>query len=170
MATLVLTMIGDDKAGLVNAVAQVIARHGGNWERSEMAELAGKFAGIVLVVVPDQNRQAILDDLAPLQGLLEIHVHDAEQAPPAVPDVRTFTLDLIGGDRPGLVRQVTEVLAAHGVNIDSMRTETRDAPMSGGRLFEAHAVIEVPATADLGALRVALEKLANELMVDIDLA
>jgi glycine cleavage system regulatory protein len=65
------------------------------------------------------------------------------------------------------VRQITDVLTAHGVNIDRLHTETRDAPMSGGRLFEAHADLEVPPGADLGAVRVALEKLANELMVDI---
>ena len=58
MATLVLTLIGDDRAGLVNAVAEVVARHGGNWERSQMAELAGKFAGIVLVTVPDDSVDA----------------------------------------------------------------------------------------------------------------
>ena len=72
-------------------------------------------------------------------------------------------------DRPGIVREITDVLAAHAVNIDTLRTETRDAPMSGGRLFEAVATLEVPADADVGALRVALEKLANELMVDITL-
>ena len=50
MATLVLTVIGDDRAGLVNALADVVTAHGGNWERSQLAELAGKFAGIVLVL------------------------------------------------------------------------------------------------------------------------
>ena len=85
------------------------------------------------------------------------------------PGAQKFALDLIGTDRPGIVREITDVLAAHAVNIDTLRTETRDAPMSGGRLFEATAVLEVPADTDLGALRVALEKLANELMVDITL-
>ena len=45
MATLVLTVIGDDRAGLVNALAEAVTAHGGNWERSQLAELAGKFAG-----------------------------------------------------------------------------------------------------------------------------
>lgn len=171
MATLVLTVIGDDKAGLVNAVAQVVARHGGNWERSQMAELAGKFAGIVLVTVPDARRDALVTDLEPLHGMLDITAQAGEeQLEVSAAGAETFTLDLIGGDRPGIVREITDVLAAHGVNIDSLRTETRDAPMSGGRLFEASARLEVPQGADIGALRVALERLANELMVDIDLA
>ena len=159
MATLVLTLIGDDRSGLVNAVAEVVARHGGNWEQSQMAELAGKFAGIVLVIV---------SALQPLQGMLDITAQRGS-APVVVPEAQRFVLDLVGSDRPGIVREITEVLAAHGVNIDSLRTEASDAPMSGGRLFEAHAVLEMSPSTDLGALRVALERLADELMVDIDL-
>jgi glycine cleavage system regulatory protein len=170
MATLVLTVIGDDRAGLVNAVAEVVARHGGNWERSQMAELAGKFAGIVLVTVPDTSVDALVGALEPLHGMLEIHAQTgAVELDVIEPGAQRFVLDLIGTDRAGIVREITDVLAAHSVNIDTLRTETRDAPMSGGRLFEASAVLEVPAAADLGALRVALEKLANELMVDIAL-
>ncbi len=52
MTPLVLTLIGDDRAGLVSAVAGAVSEHGGNWDRSQMAELAGKFAGIVLVTIP----------------------------------------------------------------------------------------------------------------------
>jgi glycine cleavage system regulatory protein len=170
MATLVLTVIGDDRAGLVNAVAEVVAGHGGNWERSQMAELAGKFAGIVLVTVPDTSVDALVSALEPLHGMLEIHAQaGAVELDVIEPGAQRFALDLIGTDRPGIVREITDVLAAHSVNIDTLRTETRDAPMSGGRLFEASAVLEVPSRADLGALRVALEKLANELMVDISL-
>jgi glycine cleavage system regulatory protein len=168
MATLVLTVIGDDRSGLVNAVAEVVARHGGNWEQSQMAELAGKFAGIVLVTVPDSSSDGLIAALQPLTGLLDItaQVGDADVA---VPEPQRFVLDLVGADRPGIVRQITEVLAVHGVNIDRLRTEARDAPMSGGRLFEAHASLEMSAATDLGALRVALERLADELMVDIEL-
>ena len=168
MATLVLTVIGDDRAGLVNAVAEVVARHGGNWEQSQMAELAGKFAGIVLVTVPQESAADLVAALEPLQGMLDITAQEGA-APQPDPGVRRFALDLVGADRPGIVREITEVLAAHHVNIDRLRTEPRDAPMSGGRLFEAHAVLEVAPTTDLGALRVALERLADELMVDIEL-
>ena len=170
MATLVLTVIGDDRAGLVNAVAEVVARNGGNWERSQMAELAGKFAGIVLVTVPDQGVDVLVAALEPLHGMLDITAQaGSADIDEIAPGAQRFVLDLVGTDRPGIVREITDVLAAHAVNIDTLRTETREAPMSGGRLFEATAVLEVPADADLGALRVAIERLANELMVDITL-
>ncbi len=168
MATLVLTLIGDDRAGLVNAVADVITSHGGNWERSQMAELGGKFAGIVMVTVPDGRRDELVASLEPLQGLLDITV---QLAADTVDDrmTRRLELEIMGTDRPGIVHEITEVLTAHAVNIELLDAATRDAPMAGGTIFEATAELEVGETTDLDALRDALEALAHELMVEIEL-
>ena len=170
MATFILTVIGDDRPGLVSALSAPINAHGASWERSQMSRLAGKFAGIVLVTIPDDSVDGLVAALEPLHGMLDITAQaGAVELEVIAPGARRFALDLVGTDRPGIVREITDVLAAHSVNIDTLRTETRDAPMSGGRLFEAVATLEVPASTDIGALRVALEKLANELMVDISL-
>jgi glycine cleavage system regulatory protein len=168
MTPLVLTLIGDDRSGLVNKIAAAVASHGGNWERSQMAELAGKFAGIVLVTVPDDRVAEFTAAMEPLQGLLDVTIQRAA-AVDGSGDVRRFTLDLLGTDRPGIVHEISAVLAAHDVNIDSLATATREAPMAGGLLFEASAELELPADADVEVLRSALEALADELMVDIDL-
>lgn len=170
MAALVLTVIGDDRTGLVNALSDVIARHHGNWERSEMAELAGKFAGIVLVTVPDDARAALVHDLGLLrdQGLLEVTAAVSD----AAVDTSTVTrlaMSLVGNDRPGIVRDLSAVLTSHGVSIEELRTSTREAPMAGGTLFEADATLVVRSDHDIAALRRAVEQLAGELMVDIDL-
>lgn len=169
MASLVVTVIGDDRAGLVSALADVIAEHGGNWERSQMAELAGKFAGIVLVTVPDRSANDLVAGLWPLeeQGILDVSVQLGEPQP--FDGVR-FDMALIGGDRPGIVREISRALARLGVSIDQLSTATREAPMAGGMLFEASAVLELPAGTDVAAVRSAIEALANELMVDIDLS
>jgi len=159
---------GDDRAGLINAVAEVITEHGGNWERSQMAELAGKFAGIVLVTVPDDRSSELTLALEPLHGMLDV---TAQLAADDTPDPATtaISLDLVGTDRPGIVSDITRVLTEHGVNIESFTTSTRDAPMAGGILFEASAELEITPAVDLAALQRALEQLANELMVDLTL-
>ena len=173
MTPLVLTLIGDDRAGLVNAIAAAVTNHGGNWERSQMAELAGKFAGIVLVTVPDERVDELTDALQPLRGLLDVTVQRAHGATGefvADPDRRPrLLLDLLGTDRPGIVSDISAVLAAHDVNIESLVTATREAPMAGGLLFEATAELALRPGTDVEALRSALENLANELMVDLDL-
>lgn len=168
MTPLVLTLIGDDRSGLVKVVASAVAHHGGNWERSQMAELSGKFAGIVLVTIPDDRVDSFNDAMTPLRGILEVTVQRAEPAGEES-DVLRWKLELLGADRPGIVSEVTTVLDRHGVSINSLTTETREAPMAAEMLFQAVADLEMPRSTDIAALRAALENLANELMVDIDL-
>ncbi len=167
MRRLVLTVIGDDRAGLVSALSEAISAHDGNWERSQLAELAGKFAGIVVVAVPDEQAQQLLAAFATLDGLLDVAAY------PGSDTVRAsgrLTIDLLGNDRPGIVREVSGVLSRHGLSIESMETATREAPMAGGQLFEAHVVVGVPEGADLAGVQADLERLTAELLVDIAVA
>ncbi|WP_396656431.1 glycine cleavage system protein R [Microbacterium sp.] len=169
MASLVLTLVGDDRAGLVQAVADAVAAHGGNWERSELAELAGAFAGIVLVSVPDGSRDALIDDLNALKGMLQITPHAG--APAADADVGDhFVFTVLGNDHPGIVREITHALAHHGLSIDRFTSRTLDAPMAGGTLFEAHVSVRIGDRADLSAAVEELERLAGEIQVDLTVA
>ena len=171
MTTLVLTVIGDDRSGLVSALSGAIADHGGSWERSQMAHLAGKFAGIVQVTVPDHEAEALIADLEPLgsQGLLDITAESGSEDDPKADQTR-LQLELLGGDRPGIVHDISSALAARSVSIEELHTATREAPMGGGMLFEATATLLAPADAPIADLQEALEALANELMVDLSLS
>lgn len=171
--TLVLTVVGDDRAGLVKALADVIEHGGGNWERSHLSELAGTFAGIVTVTVPGDRVDALRAALAPLDGLLDVAVHhtaaNAAAGGGATPREagQELRIELLGNDRPGIVGAVSGVLAKHGLSVAELETAARDAPMAGGRLFEANALVKVPAGTDLDALRADLEQLATEIMVEL---
>jgi glycine cleavage system regulatory protein len=169
MPRLVLTVIGDDRAGLVEALAETIGAHGGNWERSQMAELAGQFAGIVVVSVPEGTEEALRSALAGLDGLLDVTAHPGVDEPgESVPDGWSeLRIDLVGSDQPGIVHDVSAALARHGVSIETMHTERRDAPMAGGQLFEAHIVARVPTGTEPVAVRDELEQLAARLLVDL---
>ena len=170
MPRLVLTVIGDDRSGLVEALANVVTNHGGNWEHSQMAELAGKFAGIVVVSVPSDRADELSAALGDLEGLLEVSAHPAAEAETgeAAEARHALTIDLVGNDHPGIVHDVSAVFARHGLSIETIETETRDAPMAGGRLFEAHVVVGLPPSAQVAQIRGDLERLATELLVDLD--
>jgi len=172
MPRLVLTVIGDDRSGLVEALANVVTAHGGNWERSQMTELAGKFAGIVVVSVASERVDDLTGALRELDGLLEVSAHPGAEAPPAAPTPqrRTLTIDLVGNDHPGIVHDVSAVLARHGLSIVTIETTTREAPMAGGRLFEAHVVVSIPHGTEVAEIRADLERLATELLVDLDVS
>lgn len=168
MTTLILTVAGADRPGLVAAIADVVDAHGGNWENSQLAELAGTFAGVIGVSVSPDRVDGLQLALHGLDGLLTVTVHTGSDAASAEPE-HHVSLTVLGNDRPGIVRDVSRVLNTHALSIDSMSTETRDAAMAGGRLFESTVTATVPASTDLEALRADLEQLATEIQVDITL-
>jgi glycine cleavage system regulatory protein len=169
MATFTLTCIGDDRPGLVSALSAPISAHGGSWERSQMARLAGKFAGILLVEVPDDRADPLVADLTALADV-GLHVTLERTDPPAEEPSLRFNLELLGSDRPGIVAEISTALAGHQVGIGELSTDVREAPMSGGKLFEARAVLEAPQSTDMDGLRTMLEAIADELMVEIRLS
>jgi glycine cleavage system regulatory protein len=169
MADLVLTLIGPDRPGLVEAVADPIAAHGGNWVESRMAHLAGQFAGILRVEVADDRAAALAEALRRLdtRGL---HVNVQRGPRPAPAHRRALVVDLVGLDRPGMVLEVSRVLAERGVNIEELVTDRSPAPMSAELLFRSRARVNVPEGLDASELRARLEKLAQDLMVQVTLA
>jgi len=174
MTTLVLTVIGNDRSGLVEALAAVVTRHGGNWDRSSMARLGTKFAGIVEVTVTGSQVDALVADLESLDadGLLDVTVERADDRPAsdAAAAARRWELRLVGHDRPGIVHEIAQALARNAVSIEELHTSASSAPMSAESLFEARAALVAVGDIDLDRLRSELEALANELMVDIDLS
>jgi glycine cleavage system regulatory protein len=169
MATFTLTCVGDDRPGLVSAISTPISAHGASWERSQMARLAGKFAGVLLLEVPDDEAEALVADLTALEEIgLHVLLERTDQ-PPAQPTARLH-LDLIGADHPGIVAEISRALAAYRIGIEELSTDVRDAPMAGGRLFEAQAVLVAPPETDVDDLHATLEALADELMVEIRLS
>ena len=169
MADLVLTVLGDDRPGLVQAVSAPVEEAGGSWQRSQLTRLAGKFAGVVLVSVPDDRVDEVEQAWAELsEHGLEVRSEPASAAAP--PAATTIGLHLLGDDRPGIVAEISAVLADHGVGIDEMETDVREAPMAGGMLFEIDATLSLPADLDGDDLARSLEAVAGELMVDVTLS
>jgi glycine cleavage system regulatory protein len=167
MIPLVLTYVGDDRPGLVSAVSEKIAAFGGTWLESRSARLAGKFAGILLVEVPEANVSALeraLRGLSPagLNLTIERGAHE-----PSEPPARMITLDILGNERPGIVRDVTQALSALGVNIEEFESGLESAAFTGIEMFRAHARLRAPEALSLEELRKGLERLAGEIMVDL---
>jgi glycine cleavage system regulatory protein len=169
MADLVLTLIGPDRPGIVESIAEPIAARGGNWLESRMAHLAGQFAGILRVEVPDDKAAGLTEALRRLdtRGL---HVTVQRGPRPSTTSRRTLVVDLVGLDRPGIVHEISRVLAERGVNIEELVTDRTPAPMSAELLFRSRARVNVPDALDAAELRGRLEKLAQDLMVQVTLA
>jgi glycine cleavage system regulatory protein len=166
MESLVVTIIGKDRPGLVESVSAVVEKHGGSWVESRMSRLAGEFAGILRVSVPTAQADELERALDGLEagGLRVVVERGIEESSD---EGRLVQLELIGGDRPGIVHKISEALAARNVNVDELDTECEGAPWSGDTLFKARARLRAPADLDLDQLREGLEAIAGDLMVDI---
>ena len=164
---IVLSVVGQDRTGLVQAIAEAITAVGGNWEESRMARLAGQFAGILLVTVDGERADELVASLRKLEASgLVVTVRPTEAAAPAAATIR-FQLTLTAHDRPGIVRDVSKILAERGFNVEELETEVASAPMSGEPMFTARAHVRAPATSSLSELRGKLEALGGELMLDL---
>lgn len=166
--SLVMTIIGEDRPGLVEALAAIIEDHGGNWEESRMVRLAGEFAGLLRVHVDGERAGALEEALGRLDGISAVVARVAEEEPPPA-DAHFLQLEVVGQDHPGIVHGVAEAIAALGINIEELETEVVSAPMSGGKLFQATARLRAPRSVTLGSLERDLERLADDLMVDLHL-
>jgi len=167
-ASLVITLVGPDRPGIVRAVAGQVAARGGNWIESRMSRLAGQFAGIVHVDVPTVELPALRAALDALE--LSVVVVETGQAPEPAGDRKRYHLEVLGQDRPGIVRDVTTALATRGINVLELETECISAPWTGESLFRARAELEFPEGTKLDQVRADLRSLEGELALDLDLA
>ena len=166
--SLVVTVIGDDRPGIVERLSDVVLEAGANWEESRMARLAGKFAGILRISVDAANADTLAAGLRAAGGT-GLTVVAERGAGAAAADARTVRLELVGNDHPGIIRDIARVLAQQQINIEELETGVSSAPMSGEQLFRARAQLRLPQAVTIDALRGRLEALARELMVDLSL-
>ncbi len=164
--SIVMTVLGSDRPGLVNSLAATVANHGGNWLESRMARLAGQFAGIVRIECPVETVEALVAELqSPHSSGLTVLAIREEATEPAAR--RTLAVAVVGNDRPGIVRELSAAIAgAHG-NIEELTTGLESAPMSGHPMFRAHGVISIPESAEISDLIAAIESLGGDLTVDV---
>jgi glycine cleavage system regulatory protein len=150
-------------------ISQTVARHGANWLESRMSQLAGKFAGIIRVSVGNEDLAELITALNALsqQGLSVVVEQSEDIVNPIA--LNTLRLTIVGLDRPGIVREVSQALSKHQINVLDMSSSLTSAAMSGEALFNAEAVIQIPDSVDIDELEEQLEDIANELTVDITL-
>ena len=163
---LVMTVLGNDRPGLVSTLADTVAGHGGSWLESRMARLAGQFAGIARIECPTETVDALIAELhtGGPAGLTVLAVREEAVEPAAR---RTLVVDVVGNDRPGIVRKLAAAVAKAGGNIEELTTGLESAPMSGHPMFRAHGVVSIPEDTATEVLTTAIECLGGDLTVDI---
>lgn len=165
-ASIVMTVLAGDRPGLVSTLSETIAAHGGSWQESRMARLAGQFAGILRVECPAGQADGLLGALKELESQGIAVQARLEAAAPAGPR-ESMTLDVVGNDRPGIIRALSAAIAAAGGNVEDLATSLESAPMSGHPIFHATGRVSLPGGGDPAALIAAIENLGPDLSVSV---
>lgn len=165
----IVTFVSDDRPGLVEQVSRVLESHGANWHESRLSQLGGKFAGLILASLPADSAQALE---TALQGLsssgfsVQVTPTNERVAPSAG---RNITLSVMGPDRLGIVREVSQALAQRDINVLEMDSEVANAPMSAESIFTARIEAWIPETTDMDDLAATLGEIADNMTLEIDL-
>ncbi len=161
--------MGKDQPGLVESVASVVAREGGNWLESRMSHLGGQFAGVLRVAIEEAKEASLMKSLLQLQESGLSITMRSELAASDQTKRSLVTLDLLGSDQVGIVSRISGLLASLNVNVEELHTELTTAPMSAELLFKARGLLHLPADLAPETLRDELEAVAADLMVDLQL-
>ena len=165
----IITFIGDDRPGLVEQLSTVIEENRGNWLSSQLSQLGGKFAGLVLVSIAEGRAQELENALKALSASgLSVRVTPTSAGQP-VATARKITMTVIGPDRLGIVREISQALTSHQVNVVEMDSHVTSAPMSAEMLFHARIDAEIPHDTNLDDLSDMLDEIANHMTLDISL-
>jgi glycine cleavage system transcriptional repressor len=168
----ILSILGRDRPGIVAAVSRALFEQNCNIENVSQTMLQTEFAGIFIVCMPpgttaEELHRALCFSLAPL-GL---HVHtkpcESGEDPCATGRCEPFVITTRGPDRKGLVADVSEVIARHGVNITNLQAVFKggDAPGDNIMIYE----VDVPAVVDHQALARDLRSKAETLQLEINI-
>lgn len=165
---LIITVLGPDRVGLVEQIAEALNAQGGSWTDSRMAHLSGQFAGILRMEVDTAKVDDLKISLSALEtNGLQIQVRQADAADSSESS-KHFSIEVLGQDRPGIIKDITEQLSKLNVNIEALESEVRDASMSGEHLFAATLLLGVPEGISSDSVQDALEEMADQLMVDLN--
>ena len=172
--SLLVSVIADDRPGLVDSLSAVVNDFGGNWLESNMSRLSGKFAGIVRVSVTADDVQklesALFEHATKESGLkLQIERIDAGDVDEetAADQSEALAIELVANDRAGIVSEISRTLAQLSINVESFSSFCEPAPMSSGQLFRARIEMRMPSSVKRGDLRARLELLADDLMLEL---
>lgn len=167
---LVLTAIGPDRPGLVNALASAVKRAGGNIEDTRMAKLGGEFAVLILVTGTEAALADLESDRTAVESTLGVSCFFKRTSHSRFAGRGLFyTLSVSALDRPGIVESVSEVLLRHGANVLSLTSKVIHAPLSGTPMFQLEADLEVPSDANLPDFRRQLAEAAERENLDHEL-
>lgn len=171
-AQLVLSILCDDRPGIVQKIADTVASHKASWLESSLSQLAGKFAGVICIACPEEEQASLTQALTQLntQGInVIVEATKASKASPLSSEQKRCSFSAAGPDKKGIVLEISQAFGQYGINLEELNTQCSSMPYTGDPLFEASGILSVPPNTNFDELHDRLDKIAESLGMDIHL-
>src|SRR4051812_43467891 len=170
MPQLIITAVGPDRPGIVGELTGHLHSAGGNIIDSRMVNLRGEFAMMILLECSQTDSHKMTRDLPAVGTNIGLTLTVTPQISTAkVSEGLRYRMKTYSMDQPGIVARLTNLLRAHGVNIEELSAWQESAAFAGTAIFMTEMHVTVPPQVPLRKLRTDLEALCNELNCDVDL-
>jgi len=165
--SLVMTVIGPDRPGILAKMAETIDGHGGSWLESRLARFAGHVAGVLRFDCHDNEHDELLEALHLLEKVenIEIKVVREVEVPERV--TKKLSFNILGNHRPGFMNQIATAIHKVGGNIEEHSSECDRCPQAGHILCRAMGTVAVVDEFEESALVEALEAIGSDLIVSV---
>ncbi|TVO74840.1 glycine cleavage system protein R [Sedimenticola selenatireducens] len=151
---LVISALGKDRPGIVDALSKSILEFGCNITDSRMTVLGGEFA-ILLMVEGNWNTLTKMEEsIAGLEQQLSLTIiakrtEQRDRSNPFLP----YVVEVVSLDHPGIVHQLASFFSKRSINIEDMATTSYAAPHTGTMMFSVHMTVGIPADIHIASLR-----------------
>lgn len=160
-----ITIAGQDHPQLINQLASTTHKFGGKWLVSKISRLEQQLVGIIKIDIPADSAEQLKQAFSELK---ELHIHIIEHEEPTTPSVhQQIKLKVESGDRPGLVKDITNILEEIGIQIIHMENHRLAVLDFGKLMFFAELDVDVPGEVDLEQLVETVQDVEENMRVEV---
>ncbi len=164
---LVLSAIGADRNGLVDALTKAIKEAGCNIVDSRMAVMGGEFAMLMLLSGTWDTVAKIENVFPRLERKLDLIIVSKRTAGRNTEDwIMPYAVEVVSVDKPGIVHELAHFFSSREIGIEDMYTSNYSAQRTSTPMFSLHMTIGVPANSSIAALRSEFMDFCDQLNLD----
>jgi glycine cleavage system regulatory protein len=161
----IATVLGAVTPGVIKALAEETRQAGGEWITSKVIKVDHHFAALLKVAIEDDMSQPLKVQFERQFPKLTFLFEASNAAP--LSNVRELHLNVDCKDRPGLTREIVDVLVNLDLGIEHMEFNRVHVSTIGQTVFTSKLTVLLPNEVSNESVVELLEGISNDLRVSI---
>lgn len=161
--TIVTTVSGVTEPGIIKSLAEITRKHGGEWQMSKVIKLGGQFTALFEVTIEAESQPQLESDFVAHFPALYFSYALAADHSPSTYQTAKFVFDC--NDRPGLTRDIDDILADLEVELESLECHRLAVIGMGSPVFSSTLTLAIPESISSQRVIESLEGLSEDVRV-----